>query len=169
MLIAKVDLRLDGLKAYVDKIKNAKYETQVGFFEEATYGNKYGTHVAYVAYLNEFGGHNPPRPFMKRTLEKQLNKWTKLYAYVLTSQGVNPASIRTAHERVGETAKGDMVKTIKAWNPSDPRPNKPATIKAKQRKSAGAKGKNQVGNDPTRVLHDTGTMIDSVTYEVKKV
>ena len=46
--------------------------------------------------------------------------------------------------------------------------NKPETIKAKARKSAGAKGKNQVGNDPTRVLHDTGTMIDSITYEVYK-
>ena len=167
MLIAKVDLRLDGLKAYVDKIKNAKYETQVGFFEDSTYAD--GTQVAYVAYLNEFGGHNPPRPFMKRTLEKNLNKWTKLYGYVLRTDGINPNSIRKAHEQVGDTAKGDMVKTIKAWNPSDPRPNKPATIRAKQRKSAGAKGNNQVGNDPTRVLHDTGTMIDSVTYEVKKV
>lgn len=169
MLIAgKLDLRLDGLKEYADKIKNARYRTEVGFFEDATYGNKYGTSVAYVAYLNEFGGHNPPRPFMKRTLEKQLNKWTKLYGYVLKSQGVNPNSIKTAHEQVGETAKGDVVKTINEWNPSDPRPNKPATIRAKERKSAGAKGKNQVGNDPTRVLHDTGTMIDSITYEVYK-
>ena len=165
MLIAKVDLRLGGLKAYVDKIKNAKYETQVGFFEDSTYADD--TPVAYVAYLNEFGGHNPPRPFMKRTLEKNLNKWTKLYGYVLKTDGVNPSSIRKAHGQVGDTAKGDVVKTIKAWNPNDPRPNKPATVKAKQRKSAGAKGKNQQGNDPKRVLHDTGVMITSITYKVE--
>lgn len=167
MLIAgNIDLRLAGLRNYVDKIKRSKYRTEVGVFEDSTYGDKYDTHVAYVAYLNEYGGHNPPRPFLKRTLEKQLNKWTKLYGYVLKSQGVNPSSIRTAHERVGETAKGDVLKTIKAWNPSDPRPNAPATIRAKMRKSAGTKGKNQVGNDPNRVLHDTGTMMDSITYEV---
>ena len=167
MLIAgKLDFRLTGLKAYADKIKNARYRTEVGVFEDATYAD--GIHVSYVAYLNEFGGHNPPRPFMKRTLEKQLNKWTKLYGYVLKSQGVNPSSIRAAHEQVGETAKGDVVKTIMSWSPSDPRMNKPETIKAKERKSAGAKGKNQVGNDPTRVLHDTGTMADSITYEVYK-
>ena len=169
MLIAgKLDLRLTGLKAYINQIKNAKYETQVGVFEDSTYGDKYDTHVAYVAYLNEFGGHNPQRPFLKRTLEKQLNKWTKLYGYVLSSQGVTPSSIRTAHNRVGETAKGDVIKTIRNWNPSDPRPNKLATIRAKERKSAGVHGKNQVGNDPTRVLHDTGTMIDSIVYKVER-
>ena len=169
MLIAgKLDLRLAGLQKYANQIKQAKYRTEVGVFDDSTYGNKYGTSVAYVAYLNEFGGHNPPRPFMKRTLEKELNKWTKIYGYVLKTQGVNASSIKTAHERVGETAKGDVLKTIKAWSPSDPRYNKPATIAAKARKSAGAKGKNQVGNDPTRVLHDTGTMMDSITYEVYK-
>ena len=169
MLIAgKIDLNLAGLKAYADKIKGAGYHTEVGVFEDSTYGDKYDTHVAYVAYLNEFGGHNPPRPFLKRSLEKYQNKWKKIYSYVLKSQGVNPSSIKTACERVGETAKGDVVKTIKDWSPSDPRYNNPATIAAKKRKSAGAKGKNQVGNDPYRVLMDTSTMIDSITYEVYK-
>lgn len=169
MLIAgKIDLRLAGLKQYADKLKASKYVTEVGVFEESTYDD--GTKVAYVAYLNEFGGHNPPRPFMRRTMEKQLNKWTKLYESVLMSKGVTPESIRTAHERIGETAKGDIVKTIKTWNPSDPRPNKPATIRAKARKTAAHKGgKNQAGNDPNRVLHDTGVMMTSITYEVKKV
>lgn len=167
LIIGKIDLRLTGLQNYADKIKNSKYVTKVGFFSDATYAN--GTSVAYVAYLNEFGQHNPPRPFMKRTMEKQLNKWTKLYGYVLKSQGVNPSSIRTACERIGEIARGDIVKTIKAWNPADPRYNKPATIRAKMRKTNAHKGgKNQTGNDPYRVLHDTGVMVDSVTYEVEK-
>ena len=168
LIMGKLDLRLAGLQAYADKIKNSNYVTKVGFFEDATYADN--TKVAYVAYLNEFGQHNPPRPFMHRTLEKQLNKWTKLYGYVLKSQGVNPSSIRKACEQMGETAKGDIVKTIKAWNPADPRYNKPATIRAKMRKTnAHNGGKNQAGNDPYRVLHDTGVMMDSVTYEVERV
>ena len=77
------------------------------------------------------------------------------------------ASVKSATPG-GVVAKGDVVKTIMSWSPGDPRMNKPETIKAKERKSAGAKGKNQVGNDPTRVLHDTGTMVDSITYEVYK-
>ena len=55
------------------------------------------------------------------------------------------------------------------WNPNDPRPNKPATIRAKMRKSADVKGKNQAKNDPYRVLHDTGVMVNSVVCKVDGV
>ena len=165
LAIGKIDLRLKGLKKYLQNIKDAKCETQVGIFEEASYSD--GTPVAYVGYLNEYGGHNPPRPFLKRTAEKQQNRWSKIFQGVLRSQGIKESSIHTAFERVGQTASKDVVKTIKAWSPNDPRPNKPATIAAKARKSAGAKGKNQQGNDPTRVLHDTGVMMNSITYKVE--
>ena len=100
-------------------------------------------------------------------MEKQQNRWSKIFQGVLRSQGINESSIHTACERVGQTASKDVVKTIKAWSPNEPRPNKPATIAAKARKSAGAKGKNQQGNDPTRVLHDTGVMMNSITYKVE--
>lgn len=156
MLVAKVDLRLSGLKRWAEQIKKAKRTTEVGFFEESTYDD--GTKVAYVAYLNEYGQHNPPRPFMRRTVEKQMNKWTKLYCNTLKRYGVTPEGIEAAQERIGIVAVGDMQKTIKEWSPSDPRPNKPATIRAKERKSQ--------GNDPGRVLHDTGTMINSIKYKV---
>ena len=62
-----------------------------------------------------------------------------------------------------------LKKTIMKWNPNDPRPNKPATIRAKMRKSADVKGKNQVKNDPYRVLHDTGVMVNSVVCKVDGV
>lgn len=45
------------------------------------------------------------------------------------------------------------------WNPSDPRANSPAAIKAKRR------GGN---NNPNRALVDTGMMVNSISYEVKK-
>ena len=165
LAIGKIDLRLKGLKKYLQNIKDAKYETQVGIFEEASYSD--GTPVAYVGYLNEYGDHNPPRPFLKRTADEKQDEWCKMFQGILRSQGIKESSIRAAHDMVGQTASKDVVKTIKAWSPNDPRPNKPATIAAKARKSAGAKGKNQQGNDPTRVLHDTGVMINSITYKVE--
>ena len=82
--------------------------------------------------------------------------------------GISAANIDKAHNQIGIVASQDVKITAKQWNPSDPRMNKPATIRAKARKSAGAKGKNQVGNDPTRVLHDTGVMINSITYKVEQ-
>lgn len=165
LVVGKIDLRLKGLKKYLQNIKNAKYTTEVGIFEESTYPD--GTSVAYVGYLNEFGGHNPPRPFLQRTADEKRDRWAKVFENVLKANGISQSSIATAHNIVGQTAKGDVVKTIKTWNPNDPRPNKPATIAAKARKSAGVKGKNQAKNDPTRVLHDTGVMINSIAYKVE--
>ena len=161
-----VDVKAEGLlKQYLAKVKNIRTVTGVGFLHSETYAD--GTPVAYVAYLNEYGQHNPPRPFLKRTFEKNVNKWTKLIQNVLKAKGLSKQSVKIAYNQVGIVAVGDVQKTIKAWSPSDPRYNKPATIRAKMRKSEGVRGKNQVGNDPYRVLHDTGTMIDSVKYEVK--
>ena len=165
LAIGKIDFRLKGLRKYLQDIKDAKYETQIGIFEGASYSD--GTPVAYVGYLNEYGGHNPPRPFLKRTAEKERDRWCKMFQGILRSQGIKASSIRAAHDMVGQTASKDVVKTIKAWSPDDPRPNKPATIAAKARKSAGVKGKNQAKNDQTRVLHDTGVMINSIAYKVE--
>lgn len=166
MLAGTVDLRLPGLTKLLGSLKGAcKVETHVGIFEEATYPD--GTAVAYVGYLNEYGGHNPPRPFLRRTQEKQFNKWLGIYTNVLKG-GISAANIDKAHNQIGIVASQDVKITIKQWNPSDPRMNKPATIRAKARKSAGAKGKNQAGNNPIRVLHDTGVMINSITYKVEQ-
>lgn len=166
MLVGTVNLKLSGLSKLISNLKSAcSYETRVGIFEESTYAN--GIPVAYVAYLNEYGGHNPPRPFFKRTQEKQQDKWINVYEGALKG-GVTPQSVTTAQNRIGQTAAQDIQITAKKWNPSDPRMNKPSTIRAKERKSSGSHGKNQVANDPTRVLHDTGVMINSVIYRVVK-
>ena len=165
MAIANVNVKSSGLlQKYLHKVQNLKTVAEVGFFEEATYPD--GTPVAYVAYLNEFGNHNPPRPFMKRTFDKSHPAWVKLIERVLSARGLSQASMKEAFGQAGITAAGDIKKTIMKWNPNDPRPNKPATIKAKMRKSADVKGKNQVKNDPYRVLHDTGVMVNSVVCKV---
>lgn len=163
--IFHVDVKTEGLMGkYLAKVKRIRAEANVGFKSTATYPN--GIPVAYVAYLNEFGGHNPPRPFMKRTFEKECKKWTNIVRVVLSKDGLSQNSAKIALGRAGQTAVADIQKTIKAWNPNDPRANKPATIRAKQRKTEGVRGKNLVKTNPYRVLLDTSKMIDSVTSEV---
>lgn len=44
------------LQQKLREIAAIKAQAKVGFFDRATYPN--GTSVAYVAYLNEYGGHN---------------------------------------------------------------------------------------------------------------
>lgn len=164
--ILTVNVKSEGLMGkYLAKVRNIKTEANVGFFTTATYPS--GLPVAYVAYLNEFGNHNPPRPFMHRTFEKSHKKWANIVRVVMSKDGVSKSSARIALGRAGQDAVADIQKTIKGWSPSDPRQNKPATIRAKERKANERKpGKNQVATDPYRVLMDTSTMIDSVTSEV---
>ena len=161
-----VDVTSKGLlDKYLHKVRNLNGMANVGFLTTETYPD--GTPVAYVAYLNEFGQHNPPRPFMKRTFEQKHLSWVKIIKYVLSHDGLSQASVKTALNQAGSSAVGDVQRTIKSWNPGDPRYNKPATIRAKARKANERKpGKNQVATDPYRVLMDTSTMIDSVKYEV---
>ena len=134
-----------------------------GILGGATYPD--GLSVATVAYINENGEMgNPKRPFMHRTLEENQEKCAKGIASNLTGS-VSSAAVQKAFEFAGMTAKGDMVETIKKWNPNDPRANSPATIARKAAK--GKKGKNTVATNPSQVLIDTGTMISSIDYEVE--
>lgn len=162
----RVSIKTEGLLSkYLASIKNIdKYATNVGFIDGATYPK--GQMVAYIAYLNEYGGHNPPRPFLKRTMEKNKNKWTKLISVKILANGLTEQSVRTALKAVGLQAVGDVKATIAEWPHDDPRMNKPATIRRKARKSEGKERTGQPAADPTRVLHDTGRMKDSVRYEV---
>lgn len=155
-------LDLPNLKKKLAEI--AKYHTgvKVGIINGATYAD--GTKVAYVAYKNEFGGPNPPRPFMKRTLDTNIDKWINGIKANVKGMAYNPNVINRAFKLCGEVAAGDMKITIKQWSPDDPRPNSPATIAAKA--ARGRNGKNQKAINPNTVLIDTGTMINSIDYEV---
>ena len=66
MPTARVDIKGNGskLKDKLRKIANLdNIELNVGFFENAKYPD--GTPVAYVAYLNEYGGAKRPPPVME--------------------------------------------------------------------------------------------------------
>lgn len=162
-VVAVRNIKLPGLKKYVSWIKNAKCTTHIGFNDSDTYPD--GKKVSYIAYLNEYGDHNPPRPFMKRTVNKNRRKWVRTIRDAFRGYGVNPSSIRLAYEKAGEVAVEDVKTTIREWSPSDPRLNKPSTIKRKARRIKQGKS---IAPDPTTALIDSGVMLNSVMYEVRK-
>lgn len=160
MPTARVDIKGNGSKLK-DKLRKIAalddLELKVGFFENAKYPD--GTPVAYVAYLNEYGGHNPPRPFMKRTVQRRMKNWARGVAKNI--RRADRASLKRAYEMAGQVAVGDVKRTIKDWPPGG---NAPSTVAAKARRARS--GKNLVPINPETVLIDTGKMISSVAYEV---
>lgn len=159
----RVDVKGNGakLKAALRKIAEcSKVSLDVGFFEDAKYPD--GTSVAYVAYLNEYGGHNPARPFMQQTAKKRMKNWTDGVKKAVEQTGVTPAGVKRAFEKAGQQAEGDIKRTIKDWPPGG---NAPSTVAAKARRARS--GKNLVPINPETVLIDTGKMISSVSHEVK--
>ena len=165
LVVTTRNIKLPNIAKHLKEIQNASYETYIGYVDGATYPD--GKSVAYIAYLNEYGGHNPPRPFLQRTAVLHYGEWAELFENVLKSDGVNPNSIYKAHKQVGIKGVGDVKKTISEWNPSDPRPNKPSTIRRKARRARGGKG--LVPINPNTVLIDSGVMISRVsTNTVKK-
>jgi len=138
----------NGLKALQDrlaKLKSGK-SLKVGIVESATYPD--GTSVATVAATNEFGNpanNQPPRPFMRNTIERRSGEWgDTLVSAVNHTNG----DMRTALALLGEKMTGDIKEEINTLT-------EPAlaesTIKAK-------------GFD--KPLIHTGFMRDRIDYKV---
>lgn len=132
------------LKHLRDTIKANGYYVQIGFLGGGSYAKK-GTSIPYVAYLNEFGVHNPGRPFLQRTLNEKGKEWQQEFAGVI-SGNTSSSQIISGLKLIGERGKADVVKTIRNWPHSDPRANK----------------------DDSRPLIKTTTMITNVKSQVKK-
>lgn len=167
MLITSVkSLGKGKLKHVISEINAIKQiHARVGFIDGATYPD--GTKVAYVAYLNEFGdSNNPRRPFLAKTFKENNKRWIKGIAVTMKRGGLTKAAAKKAFEAAALVAVGDVKETIKQWNPNDPCPNSPATIKAKAERARKSKGLEAI--NPNTVLIDTGVMIRAVDYEVKQ-
>ena len=180
-----VDVKFTGqdkLNKKLRELSAIKANTKIGFFANSKYPD--GTHVAYVAYLNEMGIHNPRRPFMRRTVRRNLKKWVNGIRHNIKYGGLSRSNVLNAYRKAGIVAVGDVKKTIQSWEPGG---NSPATVENKARRTI-TKGDNQrrkAGdrtwrqrwetasvfdkslNNPEQVLIDTGRMIASVAYEVE--
>ena len=128
------------LKALADK-----NSLKVGFFETSKYQN--GIFVADVAKNNEFGTLEiPSRPFFRNAIENNSKKWINFLAQDL----VKSENAEISYNRLGEVARGDIVKSI---NQTNSPANSPLTIKAK---------------GSSKPLIDTGFLRANVTFKVEK-
>lgn len=128
----------------------------VGIFEKAKYSGEVGSTwlpVAFVAAKHEFGAENIPcRSFMRSTRERRGNDWVRAVAAYLRSHN---CKFRAALTIAGELMSKDMQAAIEAGIPPA---SSPKTIEAKQRR-----GK----DNPNTPLVDTGTMQESINFEVR--
>lgn len=143
-------------KALEPYAKSSGVHVNVGILEGATYSGETlsaGTPVAAIAAAHEFGHeHIPPRSFMRSTVEKEQNNWIRAAVAFLKK---NPTNIRGAFTIVGELASKGMQEAIEAR--IDP-PLSEETIKRKTERGR---------QNPTIPLIDTGTLQESINYEVK--
>lgn len=122
-----------------------KNQLRVGFFETSKYDD--GTFVADVAKKNEFGTLKiPPRPFFRNAIENNTKKWINFLAKDL----VKSENAEMSYNRLGEVARGDIVKSI---NQTNSPANSPITIEAK---------------GSSKPLVDTGFLRANVTFKVEK-
>lgn len=126
------------------KVDKPKITLEAGFLEGVTYPD--GMSVPMVASLNEFGTYNiPPRPFFRNAINKNSDKWGKIFL-----QGMQKQGARNAFGLLGERIRKDIVQSI---NDTNEPPNSPVTIARK---------------GSSKPLVDTGLMRASVNYRIKE-
>lgn len=126
------------------KVDKPKITLEAGFLEGVTYSD--GMSVPMVASLNEFGTYDiPPRPFFRNAINKNSDKWGKVFL-----QGMQKQSARNAFGLLGERIRKDIIQSI---NDTNEPPNSPVTIARK---------------GSSKPLVDTGLMRASVNYRIKE-
>lgn len=151
---------LDLLKALgLDELKKltGKQGVKAGVLEGAT-NSETGTDVAMYAACNEFGTSRiPSRPFMRNTFDENADRW----ADGLAKAVLNGRPARQALQLTGMRMADDIVKTI---SDGVPPPNAPATVERKTKEIVG--GSRRGGSHQPGTLVDTGSLINSINYEV---
>lgn len=121
----------------------------IGFIDAAKYPD--GTPVAAVAFWNEFGHKgihpSPPRPFFRNMISKESPNWPLRMAALAKKLNYDGEQVLAI---MGEDVKGALQQSIN--NLTDPA-LAPSTIADK---------------GFAKPLIDTGKMIHSISYEVKK-
>lgn len=142
-----------------------------------------GADVAYVATIQEYGypgGGIPPRPFIRPTIEKNLDKWKAIALKYSKRVLKNEGTVADVFEAVGAAAQGDIDKAIVQL--VDP-PLSPVTIAARLNRAkvgnANALAHKIVNKLPLtnreqkvtgmidKPLIDTGLMLATLTHSVE--
>ncbi len=142
MASSRVIDRDRGWKRIIKALGDDDFEVDVGFFDERN---------ATVGFFNEFGTREvPERPFMRTAFDRNLPQMTALFKKLLGNVADGKTSKRAAGLVLGKKMKKLITDSISSW--STP-PNASSTIERK--------GFN-------RPLVDTGQMLKSVTFKLKK-
>lgn len=153
-------------------------KVRVGFLENATYPD--GTSVPMVAAIQEFGAPKariPPRPFFRNMIAAKGPEWPEAVGGLLKA---NDFDADKTLKQMGEGIKGQLQQSLIDTNSP---PLSPITIMLRGMKShdqslvvtgktvgeAAARVKAGLTNygASTKVLDETGHLINSVDYEVK--
>lgn len=162
----------------ISNLLEKNYTLKVGWFEGDKYNN--GEKVGIVAYKQEHGfittlpngkqTEVPPRPFVRPAMANNSNKWRKqILEDIKTVLSENKSrNIKSCFDRLGKTVRDDIKEAITdVWEP----PLSDYTIDLRMEKK-GVKNFNRLGLKKTQELMkpliDTGKMIDSCKYSVKK-
>jgi hypothetical protein len=90
-----------------------KLKLRVGFFPSAQYPD--GTHVAYIASIQEFGCPQrsiPPRPFMRVTIANQRQQWKEIFSKGFKKAMKGEIAFHAVMDTLGLKASTDCQKTI---------------------------------------------------------
>jgi|SRR5580700_132911 hypothetical protein len=148
---------------------------RVGFLESATYPN--GTPVAMVAAIQDFGtGKIPPRPFFRNMIAKHKKEWEPALALGIKRNGYD---IKKTLMQLGEGIAGQLRQSIVDTNAPA---LSPITVMLRGMKShdqslvvtgktvgiAAQRVRDSKTNygASTKVLVDSGHLLNSVDYEV---
>lgn len=143
-------------KALDPYVKNNGIHVNVGVLKGATYSGETaaaGTSVAEIAAYHEFGTDNiPTRSFMRSTLEDKNQSWIDAAVAYFKKR---PKDLRGVLTVVGEIASKDIQAAIETGI------SPPLSAETIERKKL--RGKQR----PDIPLIDTGTLQESINYEVK--
>lgn len=136
------------IKAQFPKIDKAVVKTGI----QSDAGENEGVSIAEYAAFNEFGTRIiPERPFMRKTFDDNLANYNKLIERLFKGMLGGKLDAKMAFKILGQQTEDDMKNTILTGNFT---PNSAYTIAKK---------------GSSRPLIDTGTMRNSIRYEVENV
>ena len=167
--------KLDKVLAdFAKKLGSGKIELKVGFFDTETYPN--GTHVAQVAFWNEYGKTGtPPRPFFRRMIRKNVANWGGQMAKIMKATDYDAEQ---SLNFMGDLMQGQLRQSIAEL--TEPKLS-PVTVMLRGMRSQGVKitgatvgqaaarvaqGKTNYGASD-KPLVDTGQMYRAVNYQVE--
>lgn len=152
------------LKKLIDEMVGHRMPSvKVGVQEGATSGD--GDPIAPRAFYNEFGTVNiPARPAFRQTVQAREGEWCRAFLAYLKGRLRESGAVFNAGRLLGTLMAKDIQRTI--LDGGDFAPLDPKTVKAKQARIDGHKGRHGKGTAATPLI-DTGDYVKAIEAVVE--